>query len=86
MPYIFGGVLDLRARVGGWAGRLALRRVRKKGIDLSRISVIPDETKVPLLRDGTDPVPRMAELRETSPLSLLPMPFDFRIWFRMRAP
>src|SRR5689334_17935826 len=58
-----------------------MRRLQRKGgIDLARITFIPEPTKVPLQRNGTDPVPRMAELRRTEPLSLLPMPFDFRVW------
>lgn len=58
-----------------------MRRLQRKGgIDLARITFIPEPTKVPLQRQGTDPVPRMAELRRTAPLSLLPMPFDFRVW------
>ena len=73
-------VVDVRGRVGGWVGRVALRRMRKHGVDLSRISFIPEPTKVPLRRVGTDPVPRLAELRATAPLYRLPMPFDFRIW------
>jgi len=61
-------------------GRLVARRIAKKGVDLSRISFIPEPTKVPLQRVGTDPVPRIAELREGPSLHQLPMPFDFRIW------
>lgn len=67
--------------MGGWVGRIAVRRIRRKGIDLSRIGFIPEPTKVPLQRIGTDPVPRIAELRRGGPLYRLPVPFvDFRVW------
>jgi cytochrome P450 len=73
--------VDVRGLVGGWIGRVAVRRIRKKGIDLSRVAFIPEPTKVPLLRVGTDPIPRIAELRRRGPLYRLPMPFvDFRVW------
>ncbi len=62
------------------AGRLIARRIAKKGIDLARISFIPEPTKVPLQRVGTDPVPEIARIRSESRMHLLPMPFDFRIW------
>ena len=56
-------------------------RIRRKGIDLSRVAFIPEPTKVPLQRIGTDPVPRIAELRARGPLYRLPVPFvDFRVW------
>ena len=56
-------MIDVRGRLTSWAGSLVMRRVRRKGIDLSRISFIPEATKVPLQRHGTDPVPRLAEIR-----------------------
>lgn len=62
------------------AGRLIARRIAKKGVDLSRISIIPEPTKVPLQRVGTDPLPKIAELRQGPALHQLPMPFDFRLW------
>ena len=68
----------MRARLSGWMGRVAVRRIQRRGIDLSRISFIPEATKAPLQRVGTDPVPRMAELRDTQRLHRLQMPFDFR--------
>jgi cytochrome P450 len=72
-------LVDVRTVVGGWVGRLAAARIRRKGVDLSRIAFIPEPTKVPLRRIGTDPVPRIAELRRDA-LHRLPMPFDFRVW------
>ena len=55
-----------------------MRRIQKKGIDLSRISFIPEKTKVPLQRNGMDPVPRIAEIRATEPMHKLDLPFNFR--------
>ena len=79
--YFQGVTVDVRGLVGGWIGRVAVRRIRRKGIDLSRVAFIPEPTKVPLLRIGTDPIPRIAELRSSGPLYRLPVPFvDFRVW------
>ncbi|MGI9085286.1 MAG: cytochrome P450 [Aeromicrobium sp.] len=74
-------LVDVRTLVGGWVGRVAVRQIRRKGIDLSRVAFIPEPSKVPLQRIGTDPIPRIAELRRSAPLYRLPMPFvDFRVW------
>lgn len=66
--------------VSGWVGKLVVRRIQKKGIDLSRISFIPEPTKVPLQRNGMDPVPRIAEIRATEPMHKLDLPFNFRAY------
>jgi cytochrome P450 len=73
-------VVDVRAKVSGWVGKLVVRRIQKKGIDLSRISFIPEPTKVPLQRNGMDPVPRIAEIRATEPMHKLDLPFNFRAY------
>jgi len=73
-------VLDIRASVRSWIGAFMMRRIRKKGIDLSRISVIPEPAKVPLQRLGADPVPEMARMRRADALYKLPMPFDFTVY------
>ena len=70
-------VLQLRSRVRVWARKLVVRRIQKKGIDLSRISILPESTKVPMQRIGTDPVPRLAQIRATEPMHKLDLPFDF---------
>lgn len=57
-----------------------MRRIQKKGIDLSRISFIPEPTKVPLQRNVMDPVPRIAEIRATEPMHKLDLPFNFRAY------
>lgn len=73
-------MVDVRATVSGWVGKLVVRRIQKKGIDLSRISFIPEPTKVPLQRNGMDPVPRIAEIRATEPMHKLDLPFNFRAY------
>ena len=44
------------------------------------LSMLPDTLLWPLLREGLDPVPRMAELREEPPVSRLPLPLGIRAW------
>jgi cytochrome P450 len=73
-------VVDVKAKVSGWVGKLVVRRIQKKGIDLSRISFIPEPTKVPLQRNVMDPVPRIAEIRATEPMHKLDLPFNFRAY------
>ncbi|WP_370188713.1 cytochrome P450 [Aeromicrobium sp.] len=73
-------MIDVRGRLTSWAGSLVMRRVRRKGIDLSRISFIPEATKVPLQRHGTDPVPRLAEIRGQERLHKLSLPFSFNAY------
>jgi len=73
-------VLQVKSRVSGWVGKLAVRRIKRKGIDLSRLSFIPEATKVPLQRNGMDPVPQIAEIRATQPMHRLRLPFNFRIF------
>jgi cytochrome P450 len=69
----------VRGRARAWAGRLLARRIQRKGIDLSALTFIPEPAKVPLQRVGTDPVPRLAQLRATDPVHRLKLPFDFRV-------
>lgn len=70
-------VVSNRSRAKAWLGKYVVRGIRKKGIDLSRISFLAESTKVPLQRVGTDPVPRLAEIRATEPMHKLELPFDF---------
>ncbi|WP_246119697.1 cytochrome P450 [Aeromicrobium flavum] len=56
---------------------VARRHVSKRGIDLASFSFIPEPTKAPLQRVGLDPVPRLAQIRESEPLHRLDLPFDF---------
>jgi len=73
-------VLQLNSIVKAWVGKLAVRRIQTKGIDLSSVSFLAKATKVPLQRIGTDPVPRLAEIRATEPMHKLDLPFDFNAY------
>jgi cytochrome P450 len=44
------------------------------------LALLPDKILWPLHRDGLDPVPRMAQLRESRPVSRLSLPFGMRAW------
>jgi cytochrome P450 len=59
-------------------------RIRRRGIDLSNIPFLPERAKVPLQRRGTDPVPRLAELRDREPVHRLDLPFGFPVWLVTR--
>jgi cytochrome P450 len=56
---------------------MLVKRIQKNGIDLSALSFIPEKTKVPLQRDGMDPLPEIAEWRRTEPMHKLELPFTF---------
>ena len=66
---------DLRTRIVGWLGRRYLTRV--DGLDLSKL---PDRLLWPLKREGLDPVPEIAESRETEPITRLDTGFGFGAW------
>lgn len=66
-------------RLGRVLERRMSRRITATGIDLSNIPFLPEAAKVPLERDGTDPVPRLAQLRASDPMHVLDLPFDFRV-------
>ena len=59
---------------------MAVRRIRRKGIDLSRIAFLPAGAMVPLRREGTDPVAELRGWQEVGGLHRLPLPFDFDVW------
>ena len=46
-----------RALVTAWLGRLVQWRIRRKGLDLSELTILPESVRLPLLRNGTDPAP-----------------------------
>ena len=41
---------------------------------------IPEKTKIPLQREGLDPVSRIAEIRKSTPMHRLDLPFNFNIY------
>ena len=67
----------LRARVIAWVGRRYLAKVGSDGLDLSKL---PDKLLWPLKRDGLDPVPELAQSRESEPITHLDAPFGFSAW------
>lgn len=70
-------VFDVKGRLRGLLSRLVVRRIQKKGIDLSALSFIPAETKIPLQREGMNPLAEIAEWRAAEPMRKLDLPFDF---------
>ena len=68
-----------RALAQAWLGRLVERRIRKKGLDLAELTLLPHGARMPLLRNGTDPVPELAELRARCPVQRLDVPFGFAV-------
>jgi cytochrome P450 len=57
-----------------------LRRVGSNGIDLSQLDKVPDSLAWPLHRDGPDPVARLGELREQSPVATLTSFLGMKVW------
>lgn len=68
-----------RALVQTWLGRLVQRRIIRKGSDVSELTFLPEGAQLPLLRNGTDPVPELAELRTRQPVQRLDLPFGFAV-------
>jgi cytochrome P450 len=68
-----------RALAAFWVGRLLQWRIRRKGLDLSELTFLPEAARLPLLRNGTDPVSELAEVRAGCPVQTLDMPFGFGV-------
>src|SRR4051794_41765757 len=68
-----------RALAAAWLGRLVQWRIRRKGLDLSELAFLPEGARLPLLRNGTDPVPELAELRARCPVQRLDLPYGFAV-------
>src|SRR4051794_37994662 len=68
-----------RALIGALLGRLVAWRIRRKGLDLSELSFLPEAARLPLLRDGTDPVPELAAVRAQGPVHRLDLPLGFAV-------
>ncbi|WP_240687050.1 cytochrome P450 [Amycolatopsis suaedae] len=63
-----------------WLGRRYIARTQKKGFDLSNMSFLPDSALLPLKRDGLDPVDELRRVRESEPVSEIPLPFGMKAW------
>jgi cytochrome P450 len=68
-----------RALLTAWLGRLVQWRIRRKGLDLSELTFLPEAVRLPLLRNGTDPVPELAEQRARCPVQQIDLPFGFSV-------
>jgi cytochrome P450 len=53
---------------------------RTGGVDLSKVTTVPDRLAWPLTRDGFDPVPRLARLREAEPVAKLTSFLGMDVW------
>jgi cytochrome P450 len=73
------GILQ-RSRFMAWITRWYLARATKKGFDLSKMALLPDTALMPLRRDGLDPIPDLAEVRERAPVSKIDIPFGVNVW------
>jgi cytochrome P450 len=68
-----------RALIAGLLGRLVAWRMRRKGFDLSELTFLPEAARLPLLREGTDPVPELAAVRARGPVHRLDLPLGFAV-------
>jgi len=58
-----------------------LARVRRRNVDLTKMPFVPSILMMPLQRDGLDPVPGLAGMREEqAPMSRLARMFGMNIW------
>ena len=73
-----GRMGSLRSRILGWIGRRYLARQSKHGFDLEKM--LPDAARMPLKRDGLDPVAELGARREQAPISKLDLPFGMNAW------
>jgi len=60
--------------------RRVLARVGGNGIDLSQLDRVPDSLAWPLHRTGMDPIPRVAEVRESEPVHKLTSFMGLTVW------
>lgn len=70
----------IRTRVVSWLGRRYFAQAQAKGMDLSKMALFPEAALMPLKRVGLDPVPELGSLRESAPVSRLPVPFGVNVW------
>lgn len=57
-----------------------VRRVGKRGLELSSLGHLPPAVLMPLRRNGLDPVPELGAARETAPITRLASAFGLPIW------
>ncbi len=61
-------------------GLYLLERTMREGIDLRKMRFLPDSVTMPLKRDGLDPLPAMATVRDAEPVTRLATLFGRNIW------
>ncbi len=61
-------------------GRYLLDRTMRGGLDLRKLRFLPDAVTLPFKRDGVDPVPELATLRDAEPVAELATLFGRKIW------
>lgn len=71
--------MGLRSWVRSWIGRRLLAKTGGR-LDLSRLSAIPEPFRLPFLRTDVDPVPELAERRDTEPVTRLGKLFGLSVW------
>lgn len=66
--------------VKAWLGHRLVTRVQRKGVDLSTLSLVPESLRMPLRRNGMDPVPDLGLRRDADPVTRLARLFGMNIW------
>ncbi|WP_018685781.1 cytochrome P450 [Actinokineospora enzanensis] len=75
-----GLIRTVGGTVGSWLARTRLARFLLRRFGTRALSLLPESVLVPLRRDGLDPVPELTRIRETAPVSKLPVPFGVNLW------
>jgi cytochrome P450 len=76
----FAAPAALRSRLGAWAGRRFVKRLRKKGIDASTLALLPDSILTQFTRDGLDPVPGARPAEGGPGMVKESLPFGMDAW------
>ncbi|TVT56841.1 cytochrome P450 [Amycolatopsis rhizosphaerae] len=71
---------ELRSKLIAWAGRRYLEVKQRRGGDTPTLSLLPEESLMPLRRNGLDPVTELAGVRESEPVSRVKLPLGLRAW------
>ncbi len=72
-------MLTIPSGVKTWFGRRLLGG-GPRGVDLTKLRMVPDSIVMPLQRDGLDPVPALGQMRAAEPVGKLARLFGMNIW------
>ncbi|WP_183094830.1 cytochrome P450 [Nocardioides stalactiti] len=72
--------LDLLGPVKRRVGKFLLERTMRDGIDLRKLRFLPDSFKLPIQRDGLDPLPALMQAQADDPVKKLATMFGRGIW------